>query len=86
MQVEIVYALPDQQTLLNVDVVEGCTVEQAIINSGILQQHPEIDLTKNSVGIFSKKVKLDHIVQAQDRIEIYRPLKIDPKKARKKRV
>jgi putative ubiquitin-RnfH superfamily antitoxin RatB of RatAB toxin-antitoxin module len=83
--VEVVYALPAQQPLLRVQLVEGATVEDAIRASGVLDAHPEIDLAKNKVGIFSKLVKLDENVRDRDRVEIYRPLIADPKEVRRKR-
>jgi hypothetical protein len=85
MNVEVVYALPDRQPLLQVQLAEGATVEDAIRASGVLDEHPEIDLTKNKVGIFSKLVKLDEPVRDKDRVEIYRPLLADPKEVRRKR-
>lgn len=83
--VEVTYALPDEQTLLQVQVPEGATVESAIRASGVLETFPEIDLAKNKVGIFSKLVKLDEAVRDKDRVEIYRPLIADPKEVRRKR-
>jgi hypothetical protein len=85
MQVEVVYALPDLQPLLHVRLAEGATVEDAIRASGVLDAHPEIDLARNKVGIFSKLVKLDEPVRDRDRVEIYRPLIADPKEVRRKR-
>lgn len=85
IHVEVVYALPHEQPILQVDLPEGATVEDAIRASGVLDAHPEIDLTKNKVGIFSKLVKLDEKVRDRDRVEIYRPLIADPKEVRRKR-
>jgi len=85
INVEIVYALPEQQLLLTVQLAEGATVEDAIRASGVLETFPEIDLAKNKVGIFSKLVKLDETVRDRDRVEIYRPLIADPKEVRRKR-
>ncbi|QOJ24114.1 MAG: RnfH family protein [Gammaproteobacteria bacterium] len=85
MQVEIAYALPQVQVLQKLDVPPGCTVEQAIRSCGILQQFPEIDLAKNKLGIFGKITQLQVVLQPHDRIEIYRPLIIDPKEARRLR-
>jgi len=82
-QVEIVYALPHIQILEKLDVSAGCTVEQAIKCSGILDQFPEIDLTKNKLGIFGKFAQRDTSLHPYDRIAIYRPLIIDPKEARR---
>ncbi|MEM7020644.1 MAG: RnfH family protein, partial [Pseudomonadota bacterium] len=54
--VEVAYARPDEQALINVTVPEASTVENAIRQSGILEQFPEIDLQQTTVGIFSKLV------------------------------
>lgn len=85
IEVEVIYALPDRQPLLPVRLAAGATVGDAIRASGVLTLFPEIDLANNKVGIFSKLVKLDDIVRARDRIEIYRPLIADPKEVRRKR-
>lgn len=82
INIEIVYAQPQQQILHALQVESGCTVEQAIHLSGLLQRFPEIDLKIAKVGIFSKIVSLATPLREQDRVEIYRPLQIDPKKAR----
>lgn len=84
--VEVAYAPPGEQNLLEVKLKAGATVEQAIIQSGVLQAYPEIDLEQhNKVGIFGKISRLDQPLQAGDRVEIYRPLKADPKVVRKLR-
>jgi len=85
IKVEVVYGLAHKQKLLSLPVSKGATVEQTIIESGILSLFPEIDLTENKVGIWNKAVKLSHIVEDLDRIEIYRPLIADPKEVRKRR-
>lgn len=85
IRVEVVYALPQQQVLLQLAVAPGTTVESAILRSGMLAQFPDIDLTRNKVGIFSKIVTLDTTLRDRDRIEIYRPLIADPKEIRRQR-
>jgi uncharacterized protein len=85
INIEIIYALPEEQILLSQIVQSGVSVEQAIIESGILNRYPEIDLSVNKVGIFSKATQLNEILREGDRIEIYRPLIADPKEARKKK-
>lgn len=85
MLIEIAYAKPEHQCLLALEVPAETTVQQAIELSGIIAQFPEIDLEINRVGIFSKPCKLDQPLQPGDRIEIYRPLSVDPKEARKNR-
>lgn len=83
--VEVAYATPDSQRILTVQVAEGSTLETAIERSGVLEIFPEIDLMKQSVGIFGRKKMLSDTVLEGDRIEIYRPLVIDPKEARRRR-
>lgn len=83
--VEVVYALPEEQTLLAFEIDDASTAEDVINQSGILEQYPEIDLTENKIGLFGKIIKLDQKVREKDRIEIYRPLIADPKEVRKKR-
>ncbi|MDU0112942.1 MAG: putative ubiquitin-RnfH superfamily antitoxin RatB of RatAB toxin-antitoxin module [Psychrosphaera sp.] len=85
IKVELVYGLPQQQTLLSLEVPEGNTVEQVIVNSKIKDKYTDIDLTVNKVGIWNKTCKLQDIVKDGDRIEIYRPLIADPKEVRKRR-
>lgn len=83
--VEVAYALPQRQSLLTVTVAPLSTVQQVIEQSGVLQQFPDIDLTAQKVGVWSRPVKLQDSVKAGDRIEIYRPLIADPKDLRRRR-
>jgi putative ubiquitin-RnfH superfamily antitoxin RatB of RatAB toxin-antitoxin module len=85
IQVEVAYALPDEQVVRIVEGKPGMTVQEAIERSGILELHPEIDLGATKVGVFGKATKLDAVLYPGDRVEIYRPLIADPKEARKKR-
>lgn len=84
--VEVAYAAPARQLILCLRVSRGCTVAQAVKHSGILAEFLEIDLTTAKIGIFGQAVKQDTCLHAGDRVEIYRPLLIDPKQARFKRV
>lgn len=83
--IEVVYGTPLKQTLLEVAVDEGATVAQAVEESGILQQYPEIDIDTAKLGIWNKVVRSSSTVKQGDRIEIYRPLVADPKEVRKRR-
>lgn len=85
IHVEVVYALPQEQRVFKLVVKQQATVEEIIRQSGVLGLYPEIDLSKNKVGVFSRMVKLDATVRDKDRIEIYRPLLADPKEIRRKR-
>jgi putative ubiquitin-RnfH superfamily antitoxin RatB of RatAB toxin-antitoxin module len=83
--VEVVYALPDRQVVLALEVVADATIADVITQSGILEKFPEIDLGNNKVGVFGKLGKLTDTLHAGDRVEIYRPLIADPKQVRKQR-
>jgi len=83
--IEVIYALTTEQTLLKIQVAHGTTVGEAIKLSGILEKHPEIDVSKNKFGIYGKLSKVDTVMRDKDRIEIYRPIIADPKEVRRKR-
>lgn len=85
INIEIAYASPERYYLKSFQVDEGITVQTAIMQSGILSQFPEIDLSTNKIGIFSRPIKLTDVLKEGDRIEIYRPLLADPKEIRRKR-
>ncbi len=85
IKVEIAYARPGQQVILDLEVDNDSTIEEAIKLSGILERFPEIDLATNKVGVFGKLSKLTAKLRSKDRIEIYRPLIADPKEVRRQR-
>jgi len=62
-----------------------CTVLQALQQSGLLLRHPEIDNHHALIGIWGRKAKLNQCLRDHDRVEIYRPLRVDPKVARRER-
>lgn len=81
MNVELVYCA-EEQNHVYLNVADDCTVEQAIRLSGFLERYPAWQITTLKIGIFSQLTTLDAQLNAGDRIEIYRPLQIDPKQAR----
>ncbi|WP_291984766.1 RnfH family protein [Candidatus Accumulibacter sp. ACC007] len=85
LAIDVIYALPDKQQPVKLQLPTGSTVRQAIDASGLLHKHPEIDLARNKIGIFGKLSKADAVLRDQDRVEIYRPLIADPKEVRKQR-
>ena len=86
IHVEVVYALPQRQELVEVRLPEGATARQAVEASGLLEKYPDIEIDRgNKLGIYAKLVKPDTEVRDRDRVEIYRPLIADPKAVRKKR-
>ena len=87
--VTVVYASPAKQALREVE-IDGSSVNRASVNhaikaSGLLEEFPEIDLSKNRVGIFGRLASLDTALQDGDQVEIYRPLAAGPNELRRRR-
>lgn len=85
IDVEVAYARPEQQWLLRLQLPAGATVADAIRASGLPERFAEIDVERDGVGIFSRRAALSDRLQAGDRVELYRPLTVDPKQARRQR-
>ncbi|MDZ3827495.1 RnfH family protein [Pseudomonas monsensis] len=87
IEIEVVYAAVDRQVLRTVSVADGSTIRAAVLASGIGEAFPELNLADCPLGIFGKVVADPQVrlVQAGDRIEIYRPLLADPKEVRRLR-
>ena len=87
INVEVVYALPDRQKLIPLRVSRGTTMYEAAQQSGICGYFPDLDLSRVSMGVFSR-VEANpkaRVLEEGERVEIYRPLVIDPKDNRKAR-
>ncbi|MFK8068721.1 MAG: RnfH family protein [Gammaproteobacteria bacterium] len=84
-KVLIVYGTAKEQTELELPYLPGETVEGLIVRSKILKSFPEIDLKINKIGIFGNLCELDEEPEVDDRVEIYRPLRIEPKELRRLR-
>jgi len=82
---EVIFALPGEQSVIEVELPEKSTVEDAIRESKILEKYPEIDLEVYKTGIFGKVAKREDALYAGDRVEIYRALIGDPKEIRRQR-
>lgn len=85
INIEVIYALKDMQKSVRLTVAEGCTAREAVERSGLVEEFPDIDLSKNKLGIWNKLTKPDAVLRDRDRVEIYRPLIADPKEVRKQR-
>jgi hypothetical protein len=85
MDVEVVYAAAERQAVYPLSLAAGATVREAIERSGVLAAFPEIDLARNRVGIRGRLVALGAVLREHDRVEILRPLRADPKEARRAR-
>lgn len=85
IKVEVSYALPHKQVILELEVAEGTTALEAARQSGVAEKFEGIDLDNAKMGIFGKVVSPRQGLKAGDRVEVYRPLVADPKEVRKER-
>lgn len=85
MEVEVVFALPEREDTVKVRLAPGATAADAVRASGILGRHPEIDLARHKLGVYGKAVAPETRLADGDRVEVYRPLAMDPKEARRRR-
>ena len=86
IKIEVAYALPESQKIVELEVQEGTIALDAAKASGIDKIFEGIDYDAVKMGIFGKAIKpKTHVMQEGERIEIYRPLKSDPKASRKAR-
>ena len=85
LSVEVVYALPSGEDAVTLRLAPGATAEDAVRASGVLERHPEIDLGRQKIGIYGRVVKAEAALCDGDRVEVYRPLALEPKEARRRR-
>lgn len=85
IKIQLSYAKAEQQLILDLSVPAGTTILQAIEASDLIRKMPDIDISVLRVGIYSKLKTLDTVVRDGDRVEIYRPLIVDPKESRRRR-
>ena len=78
MRIEVVYARREAAEVRSLELPIGATVKDALAASGF-------QVENHAVGVFGKRVALEHRLRPGDRVEIYRPLAIDPKEARRRR-
>ena len=83
ISVRVVYALPDRQSVVALRVPASSTVRDAVIRSGLLARYEEATTRPLECAVFGRVVKLDEGLRDGDRIEILRPLIVDPKQARR---
>jgi uncharacterized protein len=84
MRVWVVYALPDRQVLRELELPESATVADAVARSGLLEQFPEVGSRPLACAIFGRAVAASQGLRAGDRVEILRPLQVDPKESRRR--
>lgn len=85
IHVSVMVAEPARAWCAKVDLPAGATLAAAIVASGIHRARPDVEVSPERVGIFARKAGFDTVLRDGDRVEIYRPLKLDPKVARRLR-
>ncbi len=83
ISVELVFALPEKQVLRSITLAAGSTVGDVIMKGDLVSEFPGVDLEKAQAGIWGRLVDRDHVVRDGDRVELYRPLDVDPREARR---
>lgn len=83
MRVEVVYALPLTQERILLDLPPCSTVQDALQASGLQQRLPQVELGR--LGVWGRPVTAETRLHDRDRVEIYRPLAVDPKEVRRER-
>ena len=83
--IQVCFASAQNTTMIDVTTKIDSTIREAIEISQILTKHPEVNLDVSKVGIFGKLKSLNTILKQGDRVEIYRPLSVDPMVARRRR-
>lgn len=83
LRIRVIYALPDQQVTVDLQLPHGTLLSEAVTRSGLLQKFPEAAASPLSCAIFGRAVPLTYELRDGDRIEILRPLLIDPKQSRR---
>ena len=83
IDVEVVFALAEDQGLLSVSLPEGATIADAVTLSGIAEKFPDEDLDALQTGLWGQPVDRDRLVKDGDRVELFRPLEMDPREARR---
>jgi uncharacterized protein len=83
LRIELVRSdAPRQTTCEQVLLPLGSTVREALSAVGWLQGGAEVGV---DVGVWGQRVPMDHVLRDRDRVELYRPLRVDPKEARRQR-
>jgi len=85
-RVEVVYSPAAREVdCVALEVAEGATVLHALRESRLLERHQDIDLASAKVGVWGRVASLSQVLREGDRVEVYRPLIVDPKEARRQR-
>jgi len=85
MKVELVYIDTDEEFIVSLDMAAAATVADAVEQSQVLDKFPSLKAVDYQLGIYSQEVSAETRLQAGDRVEVYRPLVLDPMEVRRQR-
>ncbi len=85
MKVELVYIDTDEEFIVSLDMAATATVADAVEQSQVLDKFPSLKAIDYQLGIYSQEVSAETRLQAGDRVEVYRPLVLDPMEVRRQR-
>lgn len=81
IKIEVIYACPEVQDVVRLCMVSPVSVQQALATSGLLKKYA-LNSDTIGLGVFGERMELTALLQDQDRLEIYRPITMDPKQQR----
>jgi uncharacterized protein len=82
--VEVVYALPARQRVVRLPFRDGMTAFDAVQAAGLEQEFPDLAGRVFTLGIYGRRVEATRLLRGGDRVEVYRPLRSDPRDARRR--
>ena len=82
--IEVAYALRERQRVVEIEFTEGLTAQVAVERSGLLEEFADLKGRRLDLGVFGRVVRADHRLAPGDRVEIYRPLRADPRDTRRR--
>ena len=82
--VEVVFGRPDAQSLVSLSLQQGATVASAIASSGLAENYPDEPFADLPAGIWGRVVNKGRILKDGDRVEVYRPLQLEPRESRRR--
>jgi putative ubiquitin-RnfH superfamily antitoxin RatB of RatAB toxin-antitoxin module len=85
IRVEVACAAPGRVFVRALSLPAGATAIEAVAASGLQREWPEVTVAADGIGIFGRRVPPQRVLRDGDRVEVYRPLQLDPMQARRRR-
>ena len=85
MRIEVAYAAPERQAVVTFDLEEGATLSAALQAAACHEDFAGLGVESMPAGIYGAPAPRSQVLREGDRVELYRPLVLDPKEARRQR-